>query len=727
MALTIGLLLFLGVAAAHSTTVQSQSACHHAGSCPKMSAEGLSGSHGSVLLQSSVTSSKQPTEDESEHGRDDIWVPELQSRQRTGVAETETANRSSTLDGSISGKKSASSWDWNSQDYDCDGDGTTDCGQWDWGELRCKNSPTCGHHLKLGDHLLEHSCRCMKCFDVADTAASRAPLDTTMKQFFYGRWRNWNKLTDTCAPWLMPKNDDDVRSILQYAKANGYTVRPSGATHSAGGLVTDGNDRNVLAVSLAEYRAPSEWEYSLKETAPGEATVIVNAGWSPLQLYQKIRPLNYFLPTQTAGPVFQLGGLVANSVHGGNYQRGFLHQYVKSMRVMLHNGTQRVISDPGELRFWRNSYGLLGIITSLEFSLDHRPQFQSYYIKKQVDWDEENYWSFIKQDAHADLSDEVIPSGRAGDRKALMGQFFLNPYEAKNGKATMSAVVWRANENATEPGIPSAAPIDVNGAYTRKMNEQVIDEVLREQSVGGRAKNAFTSSAYSEVIRHWGGPKVFPLGLNTNDIFAPNAELMTSLGINGPGMLLHDNQGQMNDGFYANKVPNVVYAAYFLDPKLVWKAMNILVQSFEARKKDPVFAWNGPPELRFIKVTNDAVLNPVPPGIWAVCEFMGFPTGKSDQGWKAAFKSIQDEWQDKLGGKPHLAKFWGFGVDAAGLVEPYQANRACRIYTDAQKASFEEYRRQADPENLFAGGDAMKLLKQCEPESAAKLSAPLAA
>jgi len=550
---------------------------------------------------------------------------------------------------------------------------------------------------------------CMRCSDDFNGSA-QAAISSPVQHLFYGYWRNWNKLTDTCAPWLMPKNDEDLRAILSYARYHGYTVRPSGATHSAGALVTDSMDRNVLAVSLAEYRAPDPWEYSLN-VQDGKATVIVNAGWSPLQLYQKIRPKDYFLPTQTAGPVFQLGGLINNCVHGGNYKKGFLHQYVISMRVMLHNGTQRVISDSQELRFWRNSYGLLGIVTSIEFELDHRPRFQMYHLRKSVPWTEEDFWSFIKQDASADLPDEVTPSGHPGSRQALMGQFFFNPYEARHGFATTTAVVWKANENATEPNHPFSVPANIAHAYHMKLNEQVIDEVVTARRIDGKM-NVHTYSDYGNVIRHWGGPKVFPVGLDTNDIFAPNAKLMTNLGLSGPGMLLDENKRLMNDGFFANKVPNVVYGAYFFDPKHLWRALNILVDSFAALEYDPVFEWNGPPELRFITVTDDAVLNPVPAGTWAVVEFMSFPIGKSDQGWKSAFKSVQDEW-NKLGGKPHLGKFWGFAVDASGLVEPFQAEAACSIYTATQKVTFESYRRSVDPENLFAGGDALKLLRSC--------------
>jgi len=512
----------------------------------------------------------------------------------------------------------------------------------------------------------------------------------------------------------MPKNDADLQAILQYAKQNRFTVRPAGATHSSGGLVTDWkNNRNVLVVSLAEYVAPGEWEYTFKEESTGKATVVVNAGWSPLQLYAHIRPRNYFLPTQPAGPVFQLGGLVANCVHGGNYQKGFLHQYVVSMRVMLHNGTSRVIDDEAELRYWRNSYGLLGFITSLEFTLDYRPRFQAYFKQQQVKWNEEDFWTFLKQEAHADISEEEVPFGRPGDRQALMGQFFFNPYEAgEKGKASMSAIVWRANENATEPKVRSTAPRDVSRAYGRAMKAATWDEIISSTPQNGRAPLA-TFTQYNDAIRHWGGPKIIPVGWDMNDLVATSARSMTSVAIGGPKILMNMNRRAMNDGFYANRVPNVVYGAYFVKPKDVFKAWGVLVDTFMHRKNDDLFPWNGPPELRFLTVTDDAVLNPVEPGLWAVSEFLAFPTGKSDQGWKSAFRYVEDEWVRRFGAKPHLGKNFAFGTAADGTVQPYLQEKACKVYSDAQKGAFEAYRRQADPENLFAAGDGMKLLSAC--------------
>merc|ERR1719208_181760 len=108
------------------------------------------------------------------------------------------------------------------------------------------------------------------------------------------------------------------------------------------------------------------------------------------------------------------------------------------MRVMLHNGTSRVIDDEAELRYWRNSYGLLGFITSLEFTLDYRPRFQAYFKQQHVKWNEEDFWTFLKQEAHADTSEEEVRFGRPEDD----GTAFFTPYEAgEKGRASMSAVV----------------------------------------------------------------------------------------------------------------------------------------------------------------------------------------------------------------------------------------------------------------------------------------------
>merc|ERR1711972_371182 len=131
------------------------------------------------------------------------------------------------------------------------------------------------------------------------------------------------------------------------------------------------------------------------------------------------------------------------------------------------------------------------------------------------------------------------------------------------------------------------------------------------------------------------------------------------------------NRGSMNDGFYAYKVPQVVFSSYFIPPENLFKAMDVLAKSYKEHESSDTFEW------------------------------------------KSAFMAVEKEWE-KLGAKPHLGKFWGF-EENDGRVEPYQPSQACKIYSEAQKATFNEYRQEVDPDGLFAGGSAMLLLAPCPP------------
>jgi len=42
-------------------------------------------------------------------------------------------------------------------DYDCDGDGTNDCKDWDYGRARCASGHKCHYKYKFGDFLFDQS------------------------------------------------------------------------------------------------------------------------------------------------------------------------------------------------------------------------------------------------------------------------------------------------------------------------------------------------------------------------------------------------------------------------------------------------------------------------------------------------------------------------------------------------------------------------------------------
>jgi len=69
---------------------------------------------------------------------------------------------------------------------------------------------------------------------------------------------------------------------------------------------------------------------------------------------------------------------------------------------------------------------------------------------------------------------------------------------------------------------------------------------------------------------------------------------------------------------------------------------------------DPGFVWNVPAEMRFVRVTDDAALNIVPPGMYGVVELIAVGTtgarAAENQGWMKAFHAMETIFR-QLGGE----------------------------------------------------------------------------
>jgi len=607
-------------------------------------------------------------------------------------------------------------------DYDCNGDGEMECGTWDYARAQCDNLAVCRRDFQVGDGLLDQSCRCNPCARTGSTTSADADRnlvptpnkDKVGNSGYWARWINWADHVDTCAPWMMPTNDDDLRKLLAYAASKGYIVRPSGAGHSAGGLVNDGDD-NVMVVSLGAYETSGEWQYSLDVA---NKRMKVNAGWSQLDVYERIRPENFFFPTQTAGYFFQMAGMIANTVHGAGYKKSFVHASVTKMRVMLHDGSIKIISDESELKYWRNSYGLLGLILGVEMNLEERVQHQMYTKTRHMDWSEENFWSFILDDAEADLPASI--SGGAspgGSRKSIAGEFFINVLADKPGFIVYAN---KENGNATEEGFAAGIPSNLASNYQK----------LREKKVQKFEHNG--KITYGESVRKEGCPALYldPFQIvNVNKLVGSKivstiAKVIEPLGFSSQTItqlpsLIGKQRDNTNDGFFAVEAPNTLIAAYFIKPEKAFQAMDFLRGAVQRRNGQATwfnasgFSWNQPVEFRFVQVTDDAVLQPVPPGLWLASEILAFPdAAATDQEWKKAFKEVEDHWVNELGAVPHMGKLFGF-EEVDGVIEVFHQNRLCKVYSASQKQDFKQYQARMDPTGRFNAGMGSKLLNDC--------------
>mmetsp|Transcript_17209 Transcript_17209/g.34883 ORF Transcript_17209/g.34883 Transcript_17209/m.34883 type:complete len:444 (-) Transcript_17209:184-1515(-) len=440
----------------------------------------------------------------------------------------------------------------------------------------------------------------------------------------------------------------------------------------------------------------------------GSKRVTVNAGWTFAHLYERIRPLGYFLPVQTAGYFFSLGGVVANSVHGSGYTGGFLHSYATRMRVMSFDGSVSILEAEDDLRFWRNSFGLLGIILGVEFQLVHREKHTMYTVTRQLDhWSLSEFWGFIKHDAEADLPTNITLEGGSSTRTATSGEFFVNFIDDVE-KPTMLVVVQKVNESVDmdadrEVGVPSHAA----DKYAELLKRRVRDEVHGSMSWG-------------EAARRDGAPPFRRLGIDANTLLRialrlPLAKRLSKQAMETVPRFVQKASEQTNDGFYLTESPAALAAAFFFEPAKAFEAMDYLRQVQLDRLGTHDFMWNLPGEFRFVKVSSSAVLQPVPSGLWFVAEMISFKElAKTDQSWKVAFERVQDYWVNFLGAKPHMGKLFGFEVQRDGAVEAFADKYTrCSVYSEEQKNEFEAYRSAQDPSNFFASGLGMTLLAPC--------------
>jgi len=286
-----------------------------------------------------------------------------------------------------------------------------------------------------------------------------------------------------------------------------------------------------------------------------------------------------------------------------------------------------------------------------------------------------------------------------------------------DGEAEMSAIVFRKNEHAVKD---YEKPRGIERAYQSLIDGSVLDEDRSAEPLDGNpAIHRYTK--YGTVVRENGGPDVLPWDdvSSVNNALARGHRGMSGLTLSGPGMLLRGNSRTLNDGFFATKVPQVLYSAYFVAADLTFEAMNDIAEIYARREKeDAAFKWNGSIEMRFVELDDGAVLNQKPAGLYATVEVMAFPFPEyGPDEWHTfyeAFKEIQDLIQGPTyQGKAHMGKVFGLVEGDDGIVRPYQVEEACKVYTEEQKSDFLEYKQQMDPDGLFEAGDAMKLLSQC--------------
>jgi FAD/FMN-containing dehydrogenase len=512
-------------------------------------------------------------------------------------------------------------------------------------------------------------CKCSnKDEPFSQSSGIQKPCDLFESEYKFNTWLD-SVYTDS--PIMRPKNDTELRDILAKAKQSGCRVRVTGARHTGDGLVTQTNEENIVVVSLYDYQPDDDaWRMKLDTNTP---SVKAPGGASLLDVMAFIRPQGYLMKSMTAGPIFTLAGIMANTVHGGDHNMGFINETMISARVMLADGSIQIISDPSEIAHWRSSYGLLGILTAIEMEVR---KDQGMLMRT----DNHNFPQWDKQT----VLDKLMP--------------FVDDYDGSE---------WFFNPN-DDSMLGLLYKFDGNPSYNVDYN--TLTQFYNEYKAG-----PFGDAGWS------GGPKstlssiINSIGDLLND-FKVLAQTLTSQGMSKPKDAFRAAASKTNDGYWLQEQPDITgfnSLARIIPMDKTFEALDVVRtvwRKWNAKNLgQSQFYFNLPVEWRFMKVRESSTLVNLPPGDYISIEIVNCKDAGNTMDYADAFMELEMEWE-KLGGNIHTGKEYGFAKINSDL-PPIPFNKQStldNVFTQDQINTFKTQMQKYDPQGLFKAGGACR-------------------
>src|SRR2546422_1029844 len=161
---------------------------------------------------------------------------------------------------------------------------------------------------------------------------------------------------------------DDVRAALAFARDNGLKVSVAGVRHSMGGQAF-APDAIVLDMTRLNRMSLDARSRTL--------TVQSGATWHDIQKFLHPR---FAVRAMQSTDIFTVGGSISVNAHGMDHQAGSVGRTIRSMRVMLPDGTVQNVSPTENTRLFHlvvGGYGLFGVILEADLEVTDNPVYHS--------------------------------------------------------------------------------------------------------------------------------------------------------------------------------------------------------------------------------------------------------------------------------------------------------------------------------------------------------------
>jgi len=505
-----------------------------------------------------------------------------------------------------------------------------------------------------------------------------------------------------------PANDADITELIGLAQraAPQMSVRVVGGGYSSSPCVTSAAEApRALVLSLRSYASNLHPSMQI-DRATG--MIWVNAGWTLAKLYERVhlQVPSLFLPTQMSGPALTVGGVVCGC-EGGSFDYGLLSDAVVALRVICADGEPRVVSDEADLKFWRVSFGLLGVVTHVEFQL-RRLRFKAKHTPPLAS----------EEPALAALRE----LGLGAD--AQLARYYYSPYTGR-----LLCLAWSA---------ASTEPKDEEDAswHSQTPALQLLPPPSPKPSQRG-AKFGQNGEDQSELEYVVGAPRIHCCmaitGPGAASYFLEQKRwtrhgaadacdiVLRELARSSADALVTDH-----DFLFLEQRRHTVQLAYFIpvDTELrnVLKALRVVTDVAQRlAKEDAPYKLELPVSWRFVRGTDRALLSPVhSPGfpqpspdapLYMAIELATLAGGALDSTLEAqgtplmhafvgALAAVESGWR-ALQGKPDLGKYFGVEPTAGGVYRPFDEDVARSAVAPERRALFRGKMRELDPEGIF--------------------------
>ncbi|MGE0280157.1 MAG: FAD-dependent oxidoreductase [Rhizobiaceae bacterium] len=155
-------------------------------------------------------------------------------------------------------------------------------------------------------------------------------------------------------------SEEDIAKALAFAQTNGLKVSMAGVRHSMGGHACDDN---ALVLDMLKFNTVTVNEAAMTMTVQPGAT------WHDIQTM--LHP-KFAVKAMQSTDIFSVGGSISVNAHGMDHQAGSVAGSIKSLRVMLADGSIVGCSHNENADLFRHvvgGYGLFGVVLSAELEI----------------------------------------------------------------------------------------------------------------------------------------------------------------------------------------------------------------------------------------------------------------------------------------------------------------------------------------------------------------------